>query len=167
MTVVKCLHIFGWTTPLSGTSAFQSDLWPLHVLLIKFATGVRHQQGGVCEDRVRTRRAAQRWVHVSLCVRYCVETRVLNTCVCVFSGPVSWPVLSLRRGGTERWVFVTRRELREELWKLLMECGRHGRDLPTYCRFPYYSATPPPPPPPPPSSSCSSCPFMYNSLLLC
>ena len=99
-----------------------------------------------------------------LCV--CILRLVILTLgLCVFSGHVSWPVLSLRRGGAERPVYINRRKLWEELWWLLIEYRDQGHYLPRYCRFFYHSST---------SSSSQflllTLPFwlfLYNLLLLC
>lgn len=73
---------------------------------------------------------------VSVCSGVFVYWDLLfENCVCPISGPVSRPVLSLRRGSAEWPVFITRRKLREELWRLLMEHRHQGRYLPRYCRF--------------------------------
>lgn len=103
------------------------------MILFQFATSVRHQQGGVREDRVCARRAAQRWVG---CMPSCVLLHRGGwfILVCVSSRPVSWPVLSLRGGGAEWWLLVAGGKLREKLWRLLMECGRQGCYLSRYCR---------------------------------
>lgn len=137
MTDVKmtCVWVLEWTAPL--TSLAPLHLWPC--VFIQFATGVRHQQGGLCEDRVRTRRAAQRWVQWTLCscVSGCLYVGtyhfIWDSSPSVFSGPVSWSVLPLWRGSAEWTVYITRRKLWEELWWLLIESGQY---LPTYCHFP-------------------------------
>lgn len=72
-------------------------------------------------------------VFMCLCVFVCRETCCFNSdSLSVFSGPVSWSVLSLRRGSAEWTVCITRRHLWKELWWLLIESGLY---LPTYCRF--------------------------------
>lgn len=106
----------------------------------KFATGVRHQQGDLREDGVRTRRAAKRCVQCisafDLFVFLCSSAYEddLNSVNSVFSGPVPRSVLSLRCGGAEWPVCINRRELREELRWLLIEERVQGHYLPRHFR---------------------------------
>uniref|UniRef100_A0A8P4KPA7 Microfibril associated protein 2 n=1 Tax=Dicentrarchus labrax TaxID=13489 RepID=A0A8P4KPA7_DICLA len=78
-----------------------------------------------------------------LCCFVClyIETCYLNSSASVFSGLVSRSVLPLWRGSAEWPVFITRRKLREELWRLLIEHRDQGRYLPRYCRLSYHSST--------------------------
>lgn len=92
----------------------------------------------------------------------CLITETHFNFLCVFSGPVPWSVLSLRRCGAERPVCITRTKLWEELWWLLIDYRDH---LPRYCRFFYHSPTS--------SFFLPVSPhfafwlFLYNLLLLC
>lgn len=128
---ISLIEIFEWTAPL--TSLASLHLWPLRlfsyslrrVYVINKEVCVRT----VCAHEELLRGGVSKLcVYVSLCVSLCSQHSSLS----VFSGPVSWSVLPLRRGSTEWTVFITRRKLWKELWWLLIESGLY---LPTYCRF--------------------------------
>lgn len=136
------LHCFVWTIPLTGTSASVSA--SLVTSYMCFSLSLRRVYVINKEVCVRTVCAHEELLRGGFTLlSYCVLCVCFGSwglsfellCLCVFSGPVPRPVLSLWCGGAERPVFITRRKLWEELRWLLMEDGDQGCYLPRYCRF--------------------------------